>query len=171
MNSNEIDKLISRLDGFIDALSSITRDRAEARYSACAYSTKLDLTNIDAAIKDLISDNLNAFKNDFPESEVPTYIFKKAESITKWTRLLHNDLEHHLLPKEYQESISEPERLKSIQYILAWQVMEMLRLAMDDFESKVIYKINYETSDSEVGVFFVIPLKKTNLILHFGASL
>ncbi|AMC36490.1 hypothetical protein [Janthinobacterium sp. B9-8] len=157
--------IISRLDGYIDALSSIYKDAHSDR--ACAFSTDLDIENIDASINQLFYDNGKIFKENFPDFDVPVCFLERSEIITDWVRVLHHELEIFLFPKLFQELIIEIDLIREIKHNLAWQVMEMVRLITDDFGSEKIYKANYHNSESRNGVLFVIPLKKTCLVLRF----
>ncbi len=165
MDAAEFETIVYRIDGYIDALSSITKDFR--RHRACARSAELDIKNIDESITALFSSYCSGLKDDFPDLDVPSYSFKKATTINNWIRHLHKELESYLLPEEYKKSITEPEERKSIQYNLAWQVMEMIRMVTNDFDSEVIYKTSYEISNSRSGVLFVIPTNNTCLTLSF----
>ena len=165
MDATEFETMVYRIDGYIDALSSITKDFRS--YRAYARSAELDIENIDESIESLFSGYCSGLKDDFPDLDVPNYSFKKAITIKNWIRPLHNELESYLLPEEYKKTITEPETLKSIQYNLAWQVMEMIRIVTNDFDSEVIYKASYEVSNSRSGVYFVIPVSNTCLTFSF----
>ncbi len=168
MDAAEFDVIVYRIDGYIDALASITK--GFRHYNAYARSAELDITKIDESITTLFSGYCSGLKNDFPDLDVPSYSFKKAITIKNWIRTLHKELEIYLLPEEYTKSITEPDALKSIQYNLAWQVMEMVRMVTNEFESEEIYKANYEVSNSRKGVLFVIPAGNACLTLNFESG-
>ena len=167
MAIDEFDTIVSRIDGYIDALSSIGSDAR--RNTAGASKVNLDTNNIDESINSLFSGYCTGLQEYFPDMAVSTYSFKKSISITNWIRVLHNELEKYLLPKDYENSVANPEILKSIKYNLAWQVMEMVRMVSFDFESEIIFKFYYVTSDSRTGVLFVIPAGDVCLTLRFDS--
>jgi hypothetical protein len=164
---DELETIVSRLDGYIDALSSIGSDAQ--RNTAGARKVTLDTNNIDESINALFTGYCKGFQEDFPDMTVSTFSFQKSISITNWIRVLHNELEKHLLPKDYENFIATPEALKSIKYYLAWQAMEMVRMISSDFESEIIFKSHYVTSDSRIGVLFVIPVGDACLTLRFDS--
>ena len=168
MDALELETIVSRIDGYVDALSSITQ--SFRRYSAYARTAELDIANIDKSVTDLFSEYSSGFAEDFPDLDTPTYSFNKAASVKGWVRPLHNELEKILLPNEYQESITEQVALKSINYNLAWQVMEMIRIASNDFEAEEIFKFSYEILGSKKGLLFVIPTRIACLMLSFESE-
>ncbi|MCC6075410.1 hypothetical protein ACFPTX_20700 [Pseudomonas sp. GCM10022188] len=168
MDALELETIVSRIDGYVDALSSITQ--CFRRYRACARTAKLDITRIDESVADLFSGYSSGFAEDFPDLDVPVYSFSKAVSVKNWVRRMHDELEKVLLPNEYKESIAEQEALKAINYNLAWQVMEMIRMASNDFEAEEVFKLSYKTSDSRNGLLFVIPTRLECLTLSFEAE-
>lgn len=168
MDAIELETIVSRIDGYVDALSSITK--SFRRYTACARSAELDITNINKSVEALFAGYSSGFAADFPDLDAPTYSFDEAVSIKDWIRPLHNELEKLLIPEEYKGSIAEQEILKEINYNLAWQVMEMIRMASNDFEAEVIFKISYRVSGSRGGVLFVIPTRIACLTLSFESE-
>lgn len=166
MEPSEIEMVTSRMAGYLDALASTTKELRD--YQGNAFCEKLDVGNIESSIAEFYFQSCEALRNEFPDIDVAPYVFEKAEVINSWIRKLHMELEERLLPKPIQDLFSDASTIKAIKYNVAWQVMEMIRIVSEDFESDMIFKINYREDLVSCGVVFVIPLKDTCLLLRFG---